>query len=293
MLKWDFTKLSTAKLETNEYTFDGGYQNISVKTDTAKIVFIPSEDDTTSVVCYEQSNRRHSVTVVDGALVIDLVDTRKWYDFLGISFSTPKITVTMPMAAYKSLAVQSSTGGVEIAKEFCFDDLSISQSTGDVKCHASVTNALKIKTTTGSIFVGGVTVGSMELAVTTGRVNVSDVTCDEEVSLQVSTGKANLSDIRCNALTTSGDTGDVKLENVIATGAISIRRSTGDVKFKGCDAAELCIKTSTGDVGGTLLTEKVFLAKTDTGEVRVPSSVTGGKCELITSTGDIQIEIVE
>ena len=61
--------------------------------------------------------------------------------------------------------------------------------------------------------------------------------------------------------------------------------------FDSSDAAEIFVKTSTGDVSGSLLTEKVFITDTSTGKVSVPKTTTGGKCELITSTGDIKIEI--
>jgi DUF4097 and DUF4098 domain-containing protein YvlB len=63
------------------------------------------------------------------------------------------------------------------------------------------------------------------------------------------------------------------------------------VKFEKSDAAELSIKTDTGDVTGTLLTEKIFDAKSSTGDVDVPKTGSGGKCEIRTGTGDIRIKI--
>jgi len=81
------------------------------------------------------------------------------------------------------------------------------------------------------------------------------------------------------------------LKNVNAAEKFSIERSTGDVKFDGCDAAEVFVKTDTGDVTGTLLSEKVFIVETDTGKVDVPKTVNGGRCEITTDTGDINISI--
>ena len=68
---------------------------------------------------------------------------------------------------------------------------------------------------------------------------------------------------------------------------ISAERSTGNVNFENSDAAGICVKTSTGDVTGTLLTEKVFTAETSAGSISVPDTKTGGKCEITTSTGNI------
>ena len=81
------------------------------------------------------------------------------------------------------------------------------------------------------------------------------------------------------------------MDNVIAAEKLSIERSTGDVKFDGSDATEIYVKTDTGDVTGSLLTDKVFITQTDTGDVDVPKTTTGCRCEIITDTGDIRIKI--
>ena len=63
--------------------------------------------------------------------------------------------------------------------------------------------------------------------------------------------------------------------------------------MKECDAAEIFVETDTGDVKGSLLSEKVFIPKSDTGDIKVPKTVTGGRCEITTDTGDIKIELVD
>lgn len=289
--KWDFTKLSTAEYETNEYEINENYKNISIITDTADIVFVAAENGEGSVVCHEQKNMKHLVTVNDGTLVVKVVDTGKWYDHIGINFGTPKITVCIPQGEYGAISVKSSTGDVEIPKEFKFKGIDISGSTGDVKSYASVSDAVKIKTSTGDIRVENISAGTLDLSVSTGKVTVSDVICEGDVTIAVSTGKAYLNHIACRSFISKGSTGDISLENVIAAEKFSIERSTGDVKFDGSDATEIFVKTDTGDVTGTLLSEKVFIIETDTGKVDVPQTVAGGRCEITTDTGDVRIKI--
>ena len=77
----------------------------------------------------------------------------------------------------------------------------------------------------------------------------------------------------------------------IASENFSVKRSTGNVKFNDCDAAEIYVKTDTGDVTGSLLSDKVFIANSDTGRIDVPKTVTGGRCEIDTDTGDIRITV--
>ena len=74
------------------------------------------------------------------------------------------------------------------------------------------------------------------------------------------------------------------------TRTVEITGSFRSISIQG-DAAELEISTDTGDVKGSLLTEKVFITRSDTGRIRVPETVTGGKCKITTDTGNIEIEI--
>ena len=291
MLKWDFTKLSTVKYETNNYEITENFNNISIVTDTADIVIVPSENQKTSVVCHEHKNMKHSVTAHNGKLVIEIVDARKWYEYIGINFGTPKITVYIPQGEYGALFVKSSTGNVEIPKEFKFENIDISESTGSVTNYASASENIIIKTSTGNIRVENVSAGTLDLSVSTGGIAVSDVTCEEDIKIKVSTGKTNLTNIDCKNVVSNGATGAISLKNVIAAEKFSIERSTGDVKFDGCDAAEIFVETDTGDVRGSLLTDKIFIIQTDTGNVDVPKTATGGKCEITTDTGDINISI--
>ena len=51
------------------------------------------------------------------------------------------------------------------------------------------------------------------------------------------------------------------------------------------------MKTDTGNVKGNLLTDKVIFATSSTGKVDVPKIMADEKCEIITDTGNIKINI--
>lgn len=252
MLKWDFKKLSTVKYETASYEISEDFDSISLLTSTADIAFLPSPDGKVRVECYEESKGKHSVSVKDGTLVIELQSTKKWYDYIGINFDSPSITVYLPAKEYESLTVKCSTGDIQVS---------------------------------------GVSAGQISLSVSTGKVTASDISCGGVLSVKVSTGNAELSDIRCKILTSDGNTGDLHLQRVVATEKFVLERSTGDISLDACDAAEIYVTTDTGDVKGTLLSDKVFIVNTDTGKTDVPASTTGGRCEITTDTGDIIIRI--
>lgn len=295
--------------EENTHEVNGAFEGISLKTITADVILLPAEDGVCRVVCREQEKVGHRVTVENGTLTIAAADERKWYDYITLfSVGKTQIKVYLPSADYASLVLEGDTGDVEIPKDFAFESIDISLSTGDVtNCATAESVRIKtstgdvsseasaqrlfVRTSTGDISVQNAAMGALDLSVSTGRVTVSSVACTGSVSISVSTGKTHVTDVTCQSLVTTGDTGDITLENVIASETFSIKRSTGDVRFEACDAAELFVETDTGSVKGTLLTEKIFFAQTDTGKVNVPKSVSGGRCEIVTSTGSISMAI--
>lgn len=268
---WDFTKLSTEELETNTHIPTESFSKIHIYTEEADVLFLPSEDNTCEVVCYESKNSLHTVDVINDALYIRVRNEKKWYDYIGIHLSSPKITVSLPRGAYDAVFIHSSTGSVEIPRDFEFSVVDIAVSTGDVTNYASTSEHLKIKTDTGDIHVENASANAIQLSVSTGHIV--------------------LNDIRCSKLDAKGSTGDIRLKNVIATQQFSIDTSTGDVKFDKSDAPTIFVKTDTGDVTGSLLSGKVFTTKTSTGSVKVPPSSTGGECNIVTSTGNIRLEV--
>lgn len=290
VLKWDFRKLSTVKYETNEYIITEGFKNIAISANTANVQILPSENAECRVICYEHTKVKHATKVEGDTLIIESEDTRRWYDYIGIDFRTSAITVYLPKAEYGALTVKNSTGDVEIPGNYTFDSMDIVTSTGDVRNEASATGAVKIKASTGDIFTEDITAGTLNLTVSTGKVTIKGVACEGDVRVRVSTGDATLTDVTCNSLITTGNTGKVTMNNVVAKEKFNIKRSTGDVKMDGCDAAEIHVETDTGSVTGTLLSEKVYIVDTDTGNVTVPESVTGGKCKISTNTGNIKIK---
>lgn len=289
--KSDLKNINSSEYETNIHVIEDEFDNLSVYTDTADIVFALSDDGKCKVECYEEKNAKHSVAVSGTSLVINVVDERNVYDFIDFDFSSPKITVYLPENEYASLSINEDTGDITMPKDFKFETVSIALSTGDVDFRASASGAIKIKTSTGSVRVSGIASDTLGLTVSTGKVTVNDVTCDNDVKISVSTGKAFLSDIECKNFESVGSTGDINLRKVTASQNFKITRSTGDVEFDGCDANEVYIKTGTGDVEGDFLTDKTFVVTTNTGDVEVPRTSNGGRCEIITSTGDIEIEI--
>lgn len=276
-----------------EYLIDYEFENISIKDKTADIKILPTKDSKARVVCQESRWLGYTVSAnAEDTLEIELVDSRKWYEHISLfSIGKSEITLYLPAGEYGKLTVLSSTSDVDISEEFSFEGIDISLSTGNVECYASAKGLLRIKAGTGDIHLEGASAGKVDLSVSTGRVSVASLECEGDVSLKVSTGKANLAGVDCKSFFSTGDTGDLAMKGVVAEELFRIERSTGDVSFDGCDASEIYVTTDTGNVLGSLLSDKVFIVDTDTGRVNVPKSITGGRCEIKTDTGDVKITV--
>jgi hypothetical protein len=201
------------KYETNTYEVGKAFSDISMTTDTADIIFALSDDGKCKVECYEKENAKHSVTVENDVLVVRI--NKSWYDYIGYDFGSSKITVYLPKTEYNALFINESTGNVEIPKDYLFDNVDISLSTGDVNFCASVSRLAKIKAITGNICVENTSAGALELSVTTGKVTVSGVTCRDNITVDVVTGSAYLTDSSCRGVISSVITGSISLNNVI------------------------------------------------------------------------------
>lgn len=271
-LDFDFSKISTLTYETNTYEVNGDFDKISIDVNITDIVFAQSDDESCQVVCFEAEKVKHSVRCTNGTLTIGVTDNRKWYDYFGISFASPKMTIYLPKSEYASLLIDIDTSDINIPKSFSFNELEIESDTGNVDCMANVSDSIKIESDTGDI-------------------DISSVSSKCDIDIKTDTGSIKLTDVDCTNFSAESDTGNISLVNIIAEDGIYVESDTGNVKLKNSDASKLSIETDTGDVTGTLLSEKIFIAKSSTGRVKVPDTESGGKCEIRTATGNIKIDI--
>ena len=249
---WELSNLSTEENITTVCDVTDSFDSISLTADPADVFLTPSDDGKCRVIFFGREDMTHSAQVQNGTLVINAVDERAWNERIGFNFKSPSVTVYLPEAEYESVTAGTSTGEIRIEL---------------------------------------ISADSFDLCVTTGEITVTDVTCQGDVNANVTTGDVSMINVACRNLLSDGSTGDVSLKNVIAAERLSVERSTGGVIFDRSDAADIFVRTSTGDVTGTLLTEKVFTAESSTGSVNVPAATAGGGCEITTSTGDIDIAI--
>ena len=115
----------------------------------------------------------------------------------------------------------------------------------------------------------------------------------DSITIENNVGEIELTELSCKKLFVTLNADDISLQRVIASEGLYIKNNTGDIEFEECDAPIVSVENVTGDIEGSLLTEKQFDAKTTTGRVNIPESSGEGSCKLRTNTGNIQVEIVQ
>ena len=270
---WDFMKLSTTRFTTTTHEIDEKFENVIITASTADIKILPAEDGKARVVCHEDAKQKHSVEVIDGTLKISATDSRAWYEMIGISFETSTITLYLPNAATSDINISLTTGDAEISDVIC-QNLTLNATTSDATLkNLSVGANIVIDGTTGDIALENTSVlGDVSIKMTTSDITLENVAASGNVNLKNTTGDANL-------------------KNVIISGNLTVTSGTGDVRFNRCDAENIYVTVRTGDVKGNLLSDKIFYVTSTTGDTKYPNTQTGGRCEITTTTGDVNVTI--
>ena len=292
LMDFDFNSLNTEKVIEKMHNVTEKFESVSIRTKTAKVNILVSDGDECRVQINEKENVFYTVSVEDGTLTIKENDTRRWYNYIGIIQTSNVINLYMPAGVYNSLNIGIDTGDVKVEAGFEFDTVIIDGDTSDIELYSNVKSKLECETDTGDIKISGANASVISLETDTGSIDIANITAGD-IKLEGSTSKLKLQNINCKNIEIESGTGKANLIGVIAENSMKIEVATCDVYLDACDAADINIKTGTGDVEGTLLTNKVFVANSGTGKIQVPESYEGGKCNIKTGTGDIKISIVE
>ena len=293
------------KAESITASFDG----IEIVSDTADLTLVASDECKIEYTTHKKII--YSTEVENGVLKIKLEDNRRWFQKIFSFGYGNKLTVYLPAGEYSSLTINQATGDIAIPGGYTVGDVKIDLSTGDVCLNNVTCGNFNLKMSTGDVFINGINCANFTSTGSTGDISIGDMNANGDVYVKrstgaisvntaaisgkletkVSDGKSFLTNVSCTNFASAGNTGDIDMTSLVASERIDITRTTGDVTFDRCDAAEITVSVSTGDVTGTLLTPKIFQAHATTGKINVPEYWEGGKCKITTTTGKIEISI--
>lgn len=251
------------------YPIEETYHSIKVEGNDLDISVYLSNHNENKVECIKNEKIEFQVEVVEGVLTIKQIDNRNFYDKI-FSFNHLKVNLYLTNEVIEDMNIQSTTGNIKIDNGFNFENVNITNTTGDIYFNSNVK-------------------GNIEISNTTGDINIIRSNIFGYVNVKTKTGDVEMENVNCNKLDILVTTGDSELVNVKVNTDFTLQASTGDVELDGFDANNMNIKVKTGDVEGTILSSKIFITSSDTGMIKVPETVSGGICKITTNTGNIKI----
>ena len=235
-------------LTESEHRIPEAFDSILIDTEDCHVSFVLFEGEADAhVVIRERERTHHSVLVEDGTLKIEMIDNRRWMDYVGICWKNMDMTVYLPQKQYESVQITTDTGDIQIPEAVSANEMVLRASTGQILCSGITADSLDCGTSTGGIRVLDSASAVMKLEASTGTVELENVT-GTEIYLRTSTGKTEIEHLICKTLTCKSSTGDVDLEWVKAEEYLQVSTSTGNVEIENSETATVNIETSTGDV---------------------------------------------
>ena len=308
---WSFDAKSSDNYEQREVIIDESFSSLIIGLKSDKLTILPSEGGECRLVTFEKKTRPHTLEVRDGALVLSYREEKSLYDYIRVfSFAKTYATLYIPAGHYDALAVALTTGDVTVDKGLMFGSVSIAATTGNVEFSADAltdlsvtlstgnllistprTGAVSIKGTTADVTITDSTITSLDLSLATGDTKITDTTILADAKLKSTTGKSSLTRTTARNLFIDKSTGSTTLDGVYTDELMRIDATTSRITLNGIDAGEISIKTTSGSVSGSILSEKQFLVRSTSGSISLPDSTSGGICRIETTSGSVKLMI--
>lgn len=250
------------------------FANVLIDVNAENVSILPTTDEH-GYVRYEKTDKiTYSIQIRNGALHIAVQDNRSWFDYIGIYATPQKIELYLPQIAYESLSVTTLSGNIVCEEGLSFATAKLHSTSGKIDFRSTTSNNLTANSTSGSITIANFDNAQVKAESTSGRI-----ICEN--------GRAEF-------VTIHSTSGHVSLSNVLAEKSIQIETTSGGILLDRCDGESLILKSTSGAIRGTLLSEKNFQAKSNSGSIHVPASNTSaGMCKISTTSGSIHIEIAK
>ena len=282
--------MSMSKIKTETYEPGEDFDDITIKAGSADVTLMLSEDGKCKIDVKDFEGVAYTVKVEDGILSVNSKDDRSWYKkTFNFGFGTNRqyIKVYLPEKVYKSVKLSSSSGDIKVEKEIAAESISVSASSGDVSQYGSA-DEVTISASSGDVKADGT---AKKISVDTSSGDII-YTCEaDEVTVKASSGDITVKGSANTSLDVKTSSGDIAVHDIVCSGLLKMKSTSGDIDFYSCDAGELQIEASSGDVDGSLLSENIFSTSSKSGDIKVPKSSGGEICDVTTSSGDIEITI--
>lgn len=227
--------IKTEKTVKNDKIID-----IKIKGNVGDITLVKGNDDTFSIVQVSNS-KKHTLEVEEnGDTLVINSHIKKFFSFdLSLqAVKTPTLRVTVPARVYQDITLSNSVGDIKI-DDIEGTNLTVKTSTGDIKATKLTAKDIELTSTVGDVKVYK-TNGDIEVKTSTGDVTVVSKESDKNIEASSSVG-----DI---VITLPKEPKDANVKGKTTLGDVQVfGKENKDISF-GNGTYKISGKTSTGDV---------------------------------------------
>ncbi|MBE6589858.1 MAG: DUF4097 domain-containing protein [Ruminococcaceae bacterium] len=284
---------TTVRYQTNTYEISDDFSAVNIVETSNLIAVYPSEDGVCRIHCDESKTIFNKVSVQNGTLTVTRHDERPWYEKLvTVSFDSPKTTLYLPLKEYTALFLTTTSGNIKIGGELTVSTAELYTTSGDITVTADTVRTLTARSTSGRIKLSELDASAVSAASTSGKVDLSDIKADT-VRTSTTSGDVRITDVTAKNLKAASTSGKLDLTDVVTENTIELETTSGKVSLRRVDSWFVSIESTSGKVTGSLLSEKQFDVRSDTGDVTYPASLGGGTCKIQTGSGDVRLELAD
>lgn len=289
---FDFENNGNVSYAERTETLSEKFVNVDADSLSGGIELFPSSADECVIECSESDNVRFDIKVDGDTLMVKRIDTRKWYQFIRIGFSKEYIKIYLPQGEYKDIALKTSSGKIVVNDGLTCDNLTATSTSGSIRAYTlNAEDTIELYSTSGSVVADTITAKNLTTSSTSGKTTIGNLEISGALDANATSGNIEISQVNCNSVSVDNSSGSIVLSGVISESSFDVSNTSGKIELLGCDAQSLDIKNISGGVRGTLLSDKVFVASSTSGKVRVPDTTQGGVCKVRTTSGSIDIDI--
>ncbi len=272
-------------------TYDEAFLSVDAQDKSGNLEIFPSSDDELKIECTELENTHYDIKYEGDTLVIRRVDNRDWHQYF-MNFSREGVKIYLPQRAYEDIKLDVSSGSIIVNDGLACRNLAAESTSGSVRAYGvTAQEKVSLKATSGRVVSDSVKAENLDVSCTSGRVTLGNVELTGNLDVENSSGSIEVIDVNCNSLSVNNTSGGITCSGVIAQDNITAKTSSGSIELLKSDADNLDIKATSGSIRGTLLSDKVFIAESTSGRVRVPQTTQGGICKVKTTSGSIDITV--
>lgn len=294
---WDPARFgNSVHLTAQRFPVEENFGAIDLRGCGGDVTLLPAEDGVCRVVTgvSEDGGIETKVEVRDGVLYVTREDTRPWYARMAFNFWTGEddVTIFLPEERLGELDLRSASSQIAVRSGLVFGRATVESTSGDIRFQAEATESLRLKTSSGAIVLEYSACGDVALESSSGDIRARYLQCGDFAARSTS-GSQLLEDLSAaGSVTAVSTSGEKTLRRVTAKDALEIESTSGDVSLEAIDAASVAIRTSSGEVKGTVTRRMDFSASSSSGDIRLPESdPKGGAFRVTTSSGDVTIRL--